>query len=644
VNLVNLESAVKAFGTRVLLDQVSLGVAIGDRIGVVGRNGSGKTTLLAALAGVGELDSGRSTRSREATIGYLPQAEQLTGEVRQIVFGAAPEHEWAVDIRGRALLTALLSDIDLAAAAERLSGGERRRVALAALLRGTHDLLLLDEPTNHLDIEAIRWLAGYLTTYGKAFVVVTHDRWFLDAVSHRTWEVADGQVHSYEGGYSAYVLARAERARIAAADDQRRRNLLRKELAWLRRGPPARTSKPKFRIDAATALIADEPEPRDAVELAQLATARLGKTVLELVDVTVTGAGDGDGDGARAGDWEGEAGTQVADARLSPVGSAVRLLLDDVTWQLGPGDRVGVVGVNGSGKTTLLRLLSGAIPVPGSVGGLTAVGAMMTGKTVRLGYLTQEPAQVEPGMRALEAAEQAGGSVRIGKREISASQLLERLGLRGDRQWTPVAELSGGEQRRLQFQMLLMAEPNVLLLDEPTNDLDIETLTELEDLLDGFPGSVVVVSHDRYFLERVTDHVVALIDGTLAFLPGGIDEYLALRARGETARGETARGETARGASGRGEGGRGEAAVAGARVVAEPVSVERQRQAKKEIARLDRQLEKLVGQEAGLQQSLVLAAADYPRLIELGNELRALHAERESLEERWLALAEELSG
>ena len=594
MNLVNLEAAVKSFGTQMLLDHVSLGVAAGDRIGVVGRNGSGKTTLLAALAGVADLNSGRSTRSREVRIGYLPQAEQLAGQVRQIVFGAEPEHEWAADARSRALLSALLAEIDLAAAAERLSGGERRRVALAALLRGTHDLLLLDEPTNHLDIEAIRWLAGYLTSYGKTFVVVTHDRWFLDAVCQRTWELADGQVHSYEGGYSAYVLARAERARIAAAEDQRRRNLLRKELAWLRRGPPARTSKPKFRIDAATALIADEPDPRDAVELAQLATARLGKTVIELENITVAAGGN----------------------------SERRLLLDDVTWQLGPGDRIGVIGVNGSGKTTLLRLLAGVTSVPSAVGGLAASGSMVTGKTVRVGYLTQEPPLIDPDLRALEAAEQVRGSVRIGKRELSASQLLERLGLRGDRQWTPVAELSGGEQRRLQFQMLLMAEPNVLLLDEPTNDLDIETLTELEDLLDGFPGSVVVVSHDRYFLERVTDYVLALIGGKLAFLPGGVQEYLDRRDRDQD---------------------RDQTEVASPRTAAAAVQTGSQaRQAKKELARLDRQLEKLAGQEADLEQALAQAATDYSLLIELGGRLRALHAERDVIEERWLALAEEL--
>ena len=332
MNLVNLEAASKAYGPRTLLDRVSLGVEDGDRIGVVGRNGAGKTTLLAALAGSADLDSGRATRASGTRVGYLPQDEILTGRVRDIVFGSLPEHEWAAQARSRAVIAALLSGIDLTAEAKRLSGGERRRTALAALLRGTHDLLLLDEPTNHLDIEAIRWLAGYLLEYGNAYVVVTHDRWFLDTVSQRTWEVADGKVRSYEGGYSAYVLARAERARIAEAEDQTRRSLLRKELAWLRRGPPARTSKPKFRIEAATALIADEPSPRDGVELARLATARLGKTVIELTDVTVAAAG--------------------------------RTLLDDVTWQLGPGERAGVVGVNGSGKTTLLRLLAGTLPVP----------------------------------------------------------------------------------------------------------------------------------------------------------------------------------------------------------------------------------------------------------------------------------------
>ena len=588
--LVTLEAARKAYGPRVLLDGVSLGVAAGDRIGVVGPNGAGKTTLLDALAGRVHLDSGRASRMRDLTLGYLPQAEELSGTVRRLVFGELPEHEWAADARGRSVLSALLSGIDLQAGAERLSGGERRRVALAALLRRTHDLVLLDEPTNHLDLDAVQWLAGYLAEHVRSFVVVTHDRWFLDTVTDRTWEVADGRVHAYDGGYSAYVLARAERARIAEATDQRRRNLLRKELAWLRRGPPARTSKPKFRVEAATALIAGEPPPRDTVELSRLATARLGKTVLELEDVSV------------------EAGQRV--------------LLDHVTWRLGPGERVGVVGVNGSGKTTLLQLLAGESPA-----GLEVSGQVVRGRTVRIGRLAQEPAAVDPGLRALEAAEQVRGSVRLGTREMSASQLLDRLGLRGERQWVPVADLSGGERRRLQLMLALMDEPNVLLLDEPTNDLDIDTLTELEDMLDGWPGSIVVVSHDRYFLERVSDHVVALLGGQLAYLPGGVEEYLKTENRHSERPGSRPAQARARPAG----------------TGAPASSAARQRTAQKELSRLERQIDRVSGQEAELTEALASNASDYERLIELGAQLRAVQGEKADLEERWLAVAEELS-
>jgi ATP-binding cassette subfamily F protein uup len=587
--LVTLEAARKAYGPRVLLDGVSLGVAAGDRIGVVGRNGAGKTTLLDARAGRADLDSGRATRARDLSLGYLPQAEELSGTVRELVFGALPEHEWAADARGRSVLSALLSGMDLQAPAERMSGGERRRVALAALLRRTHDLVLLDEPTNHLDLDAVSWLAGYLAEHVRSFVVVTHDRWFLDTVTERTWEVADGRVHAYDGGYSAYILARAERARIAEATDQRRRNLLRKELAWLRRGPQARTSKPKFRVEAATALIADEPPPRDTVELSRLATARLGKTVLELEDVSV-----------KAGE---------------------RALLDHVTWRLGPGERVGVVGVNGSGKTTLLQLLAGETPA-----GLQVSGQVVRGKTVRIGRLAQEPAAVDPGLRPLEAAERVRTSVRIGGHETSASQLLERLGLRGGRQWVPVADLSGGERRRLQLMLALMDEPNVLLLDEPTNDLDIDTLTEFEDMLDGWPGSMVVVSHDRYFLERVSDHVVALIGGQLPYLPGGVEQYLKTENR-----------YPERPGSGPGQV-RSRSAGTGA-----PSPAARQRAAQKELSRLERQLDRVSGQEAELTQALASNASDYSRLIELGAQLRAVQDEKAGLEERWLELAEELA-
>ncbi len=625
MNLVNLETAVKAYGPRVLLDGVSLGVSAGDRIGVVGRNGAGKTTLLAALVGAADLDSGRATRAREVRLGYLPQSVELTGSVREAVFGSLPEHEWASDARRRGVVAALLSGIDAHAALERLSGGERRRVALAALLLGSYDLLLLDEPTNHLDLEAIRWLAGYLREQAGAVLVVTHDRWFLDAVTERTWEVTDGQVLSYEGGYSAYVLARAERARLAEAADRRRRSLLRKELAWLRRGPPARTSKPKFRIEAATELIEDEPAPRDSVQLARIAAGRLGKTVIDVEDASVSASG--------------------------------RVLLDHATWRLGPGDRVGVVGVNGSGKTTLLRLLAGALPVDGDAnrdsagpagddgngrsagpadggrsatdgdqrGELVATGRVVRGRTVRLGYLTQEPGQVDPGLRALEAAQQVRSSVRLGNREVSASQLIDLLGLRGDRQWTLVGELSGGERRRLQLLMLLMAEPNVLLLDEPTNDLDIETLTELEDMLDGWPGSLVVVSHDRYFLERVTDHVVALLDGKLSFLAGGVAEYLDRRERGT----ELAQATQRAGAAGQATG--------------TASAATRRRDGQKELTRLERQLSKISVQEAELIKELAEHATDYPRLIELGAQLRDVQEGKATLEERWLTVAEEVA-
>jgi len=605
VNLVNLEAAAKAFGSRVLLDGVSLGVSAGDRIGVVGRNGAGKSTLLAALAGTAELDSGRVTRARGLRLGHLPQSEELAGTVGQLVFGTLPEHAWAADPRTRAVTDALLGGIGLDAMAGQLSGGERRRVALAAVLRRAHDLLLLDEPTNHLDIEAISWLAGYLRGQGQAFVVVTHDRWFLDAVCEQTWEVTGGRVRSYEGGYSAYVLARAERARLADAADRRHRSLLRKELAWLRRGPPARTSKPKFRVAAATALIDREPPPRDRVELARLAASRLGRTVLDIADATVM--------------------------------AGHRTLLDHVTWQLGPGDRVGVVGINGSGKTTLLRLLAGALQPgesapavpsaarrgdPPAAGGLTATGRVVRGTTVRIGCLTQEPARLDPALRVLEAAEQVRRSVQPGTGELSAGQLLERLGLGGDRQWIPVGELSGGERRRLQLLMLLMAEPNVLLFDEPTNDLDIETLTELEDLLDSWPGSLVVVSHDRYFVERVTDHVLALIGGRLAYLGGGIAEYLEIRQRERAAGPAAGRQQAARPAS----------------------QAARQRAGQKELSRLERQLAAVSRQEAELTASLAASASDYAALLELGAQLRAVQAEKAGLEERWLELAEEIAG
>ena len=615
VSLVNLESIVKGYGHRVLLDGVSAGVAAGEAIGLVGRNGAGKSTLLGLLAGTERPDAGRVTRGGGLRVGHLPQADHLTGTVAARVTGGRAEHEWAGDPRIRSVIGALLPGIDFNSAAERLSGGEARRVALASLLAGEHDLLLLDEPTNHLDVEAVDWLARFLRDQGTAMVVVTHDRWFLDAATGRTWELADARLHSYDGGYAAYVLARAERARIADATQRRRRNLLRKELAWLQRGPPARTSKPRFRIEAANALIADEPAARDGVELVRLATARLGKTVIDAFDVS-----------ARVGE---------------------RVLLDDVTWQLGPGDRVGVLGPNGSGKTTFLQVLAGVMagvegrpvghlaadrtPRPGNPAsvplpdpGLTVEGQVLRGKTVRLAYLPQDGEGLDPSLSAREIVAAVRGNVDAWEGAGSVGSLLELLGLRGDTQFTPTGELSGGERRRVQLLGVLVGAPNVLLLDEPTNDLDVDTLTELEDLLDGWAGSLVVVSHDRYFLERVTDHVVALLgDGKLSFLGGGVDEYLARRERQERA------GAVVAGLAPRGE------PRSGAGVARD------RRLAKKELQRLERQLDRLGIREKELTEELAAQASDYTALIELGGQLREVQAEKARLEEEWLAVAED---
>ena len=619
-NLISLEKAAKAYAHRNLLDGVSLGVSAGDRIGVVGRNGAGKSTLLALLAGRVAPDTGRVAMAAGLRVGYLPQADQLTGTVGEIVFGpagggaagelavagsalepAGPRAPWEADPRARAIMAELLPGVGVEAQVGQLSGGERRRVALAALLVAEPDVLLLDEPTNHLDIEAIDWLGRHLRDRAIdrhcAVIVVSHDRWLLDTVCERTWEVDRGQVHSAEGGYSAYVLAQAERERGEEVAERRRRNLARKELAWLQRGARARSTKAKFRVEAANALIASEPPPRDSVELTRLATARLGKTVIELEDVSVSVGADG----------------------------RERSLLDHVTWRLGPGDRVGIVGVNGSGKTSLLTVLAGdglaGEVVPGSAGpGLHADGTIIRGKTVRLAHLSQELAELDPDQRVREAVEEIRLRIQVGDRELSAGQLLERLGFTAERQWTRVGDLSGGERRRVQMLRLLMDEPNVLLLDEPTNDLDIETLTEFEDLLDGWPGTLVVVSHDRYFLERVTEHVVALLgDGKLAFLGGGVDEYLHRIRAARIASAPTRPGTAAQRSSAADE-----------------------RSARKELQRLERQLERLSARETELTAQLAANATDYEKLTSLGADLKATQAEKADLEDRWLTVAAEL--
>ncbi len=586
-NLVSLTAVGKGYASRSVLSEITVGVAAGERIGLVGRNGEGKSTLLALIAGAETPDAGVITRTGGLELALLVQGDELDEgrTIREELLGGRPGHEWAADAALRAVFDGLLGGVEMSrfvdgvdTAIAGCSGGERRRIALARHLLARPELLLLDEPTNHLDIEAIAWLAGHLAGRAGAMLVVTHDRWFLDAVCTTTWEVADERLHRYDGGYAAYVLARAERDRQEAARGDRRRQLLRKELAWLRRGPPARTAKPKFRIEAANALIADEPQVRDRSELLRFAGRRLGGKVLEAVDVSLAyGANE---------------------------------VVRRVTWRLGPGDRVALVGANGSGKTSVLRLLAGEVEPTG--------GVVERGATVRLAHLSQDTAEIPGELRVLESLEAVHRhAVLSDGQELTAGTLCERFGFRGDRARTLVRELSGGERRRLQLMRLLMDSPNVLLLDEPTNDLDIDTLTGLEDLLDGWPGTLVVVSHDRYFVERVCDDVFALNgDGGLRHLPGGVAEYL-----------EAARVVPVAASA---PGGAPTPAVAAGAVV---------RAARKEVARLERRLDAVAGRAAALAAEMARHATDHARLGALQAELEALVAERERLEATWLETA-----
>ncbi len=587
-NLISLKAVGKGYGSRSVLRDVTLGIDAGERIGIVGRNGDGKSTLLRLIAGSDEPDAGVITRGRDVELALLAQSDDLGehGTIRDALVGDRVEHEWAADSAFRAVLDGLLGGIALSHFPQGmdtpiadLSGGERRRIAIARLLLVGPELLLLDEPTNHLDVEAVDWLARHLAARRGTMLVVTHDRWFLDAVCTATWEVADEAIHQYDGGYAAFVLARAERDRQAAAREDRRQQLLRKELAWLRRGPPARTSKPKFRIAAANELIANEPDVRDRAELLRFATARLGDKVLDAVDVALS-FGD-------------------------------QPLLRGVTWRLGPGNRVGLVGVNGSGKTTLLRLLARELA--------PASGTVEHGTTVRLAYLSQDSVEVPGHLNVLESLEEVRRLATLSDgRQITASMLCDRFGFRGDLARTPVRDLSGGQRRRLQLMRLLMGEPNVLLLDEPTNDFDIETLTALEDLLDRWPGTLVVVSHDRYFVERVCDNVHALTAaGGIRHLPGGIDQYLASRP---------------------GQRALAPAPAAQARVRSGGAA----RAGRKEIQRLERALERLGERDAELQAAMAAAASDHERLGELQAQLDATAAERERLEAAWMEVAETL--
>jgi len=608
-HLLGAEALHLDYPTRTVFDAVSLGVDEGDRIGIVGRNGDGKSSLLAMLTGRRQPDSGRVTVRGGVRIGVLEQEDALPDDetVAHAVVGDAVEHEWAGDARVRDVIGGLLADVPWEASIGTLSGGQRRRVALAALLAQDLDVVALDEPTNHLDVEGIAWLAGHVkrrwTANAGALLVVTHDRWFLDEVCTATWEVHDRTVDPFEGGYAAYILQRVERDRQAASIESRRQNLARRELAWLRRGAPARTSKPKFRIDAANALISDVPELRDPIALRSLAVTRLGKDVVDLLDASVT-YDDPDTGGARE-------------------------VLHDVEWRIAPGERTGILGVNGAGKATLLGLVDGSV-VPTS-------GRVKRGTTVRVAALSQRMDELDQHLdvpvrivlERLRTTYTFGTGSKA--QELTPGQLLERMGFASAQLSTPVKDLSGGQKRRLQLLLILLEQPNVLILDEPTNDLDTDMLAAVEELLDSWPGTLLVVSHDRYFIERVTDQQYAILGGRLRHLPGGVDEYLRLRAAQRDAAptaknaGSAASGSTAPSAT---------PALAGAD----------RRAAEKEVSAIERRLQRLQKDLDAMDVRLADAHDDYDALLALQAQRDAVTTEITTLEERWLELGEELDG
>ena len=600
-HLMGAEQVSLEYPTKKVFDAITLGVNEGDRIGIVGRNGDGKSTMLKLLSRRIEPDDGRVTHRNGLTVGLLDQADVLDPDqsIGNAVVGDLPEHEWAGNAKIRDVIAGLLNDLDWNQSVGQLSGGQRRRVALARLLVQDLDVVMLDEPTNHLDIEGVAWLAAHLKTRWSAnaggLIVVTHDRWFLDEVCNLTWELHDGVIEPFEGGYAAYILQRNERDRSAAASEARRQNLMRKELAWLRRGAPARTSKPKFRMDAAAELIANEPAPRDAVGLSKLATARLGKDVVDIenLDYSIEG----------------------------------RSLLKDVTWRLGPGDRIGLVGVNGAGKTTLLRLIQGTLKPD--------AGRIKLGKTVNIATLSQEVRELDEfhGERIFSLIAREKSFFVVDKKEVGVGQLVEQLGFTQAQLQTPIEDLSGGQRRRLQFLRLLFGEPNVLILDEPTNDLDTDILAAMEDLLDTWPGTLIVVSHDRYLLERVTDQQYALLgDGSLRHLPGGVDEYLRLRKHSLTAAPSVAAGSQSSTAT-----------AATAAVSSSKLTGAALRDAEKNLARIERALEKLAGDEASLHTKMAAHdQGDYAGLTALSAQQAELNEKRESLELEWLDISDQL--
>jgi ATPase subunit of ABC transporter with duplicated ATPase domains len=604
-HLLGAENVSLEFPTKKVFDAITIGVNDGDRIGIVGRNGDGKSTLLKLLAKRMQPDEGRITHRNSLSFGLLDQADVIDPglTIGQSVVGDVSEHIWAGNPKIRDVISGLLNDLDWNKQVGELSGGQRRRVALAKLLVQDLDIVMLDEPTNHLDIEGVAWLAQHLknrwSNNSGGLIVVTHDRWFLDEVCNLTWEVHDGVIEPFEGGYAAYILQRNERDRSAAASEARRQNLMRKELAWLRRGAPARTTKPKFRMDAAAELIANEPEPRDRVALSKLATQRLGKDVLDIenLDYTVDG----------------------------------RQLLRDVTWRLGPGDRVGLVGVNGAGKTTLLRLIQGSIQ--------PTAGVIKRGKTVNIATLSQEVRELDEfaNERIFSLIAREKSFFVVDKKEVGIGQLVEQLGFTQAQLQTPISDLSGGQKRRLQFLRLLFGEPNVLILDEPTNDLDTDILAAMEDLLDGWPGTLIVVSHDRYLLERVTDQQYALLgDGSLRHLPGGVDQYLELRKHSLSAtKGSNANAQLATKSQGGNEVPAPVTRLSGAVL----------RDAEKNLARIERALEKLSIEEAKLHELMATHdQGDYAGLAEMASKQAEYNAKRDQLELDWLETSELIQG
>ena len=600
--LLGCDSVHLEYPTKLVLGDVTLGVFEGDRVGIVGRNGDGKSSLLRVLAGVQEADAGRVTRTRGVEVGLLGQRDQLSDDetVHHAVVGDAPEYEWAASPRIREVLDGLIADVPWEGLVGELSGGQRRRVDLARLLVGTWDVLALDEPTNHLDMRTINWLANHLKTRWQrgqgALLVVTHDRWFLDEVCERMWEVHDGEVDPFEGGYSAYILQRVERDRQAAVIEDRRRNMARKELAWLSRGAQARSSKPRFRVEAARDLIADVPPVRNELELKRLAVARLGKQVVDVLDVT--------------------AGYQNVD------GAAARPVLDDVTWLIGAGDRFGLLGANGAGKTTLLEVVQGKLA--------PSRGRVKIGQTVRFGVLSQQLDELRPHEQET-IREVLSGFKRVyvvdGK-ETSPEKLCERLGFTTQQLWSRICDLSGGQKRRLSLLLTILAEPNVLILDEPGNDLDTDMLAIVEDLLDGWPGTLILVTHDRFLMERVTDQQFALINGHLRHVPGGVDEYLRL-AEHAGAVGDDSPA----------------AAPSKKQAPAQPTGLsnaERQR-LKKEVSSIERRLASKRERAEQLKASMAeVNPTDYQALEARQQEIDAAFAEVDELETAWLEASERL--